>query len=140
MPRAQLRQAYSYLAQFAGLHYDATPVVNARAQLMQMVVEYPDLAEQEHIPDLLRKIDRTLAQKLYAQGGFYERTHQPRAAAYTYKYIVKNYHQTPSAAQAEERLTKLPQWALQTPTPGKPTDLTPTSQPTIDVTPGANQH
>jgi outer membrane assembly lipoprotein YfiO len=138
VPRAELRQAYSYLAQFAGLHYDSTPVVNARAQLMQMVAEYPDLAQEEHLPDLLQRIDRTLAQKLYAQGDFYERTHQPRAAAYTYKYIMKNYAQTPAASQAQGRLNKLPQWALQTPTPGKPTDLSPSTRPAVDINaPGA---
>jgi outer membrane assembly lipoprotein YfiO len=139
VPRALLRQSYSYLAQFSGLHYDSTPVVNARAQLMQLVVEYPDLAEEEHLPDLLQRIDRTMAQKLYAQGDFYERTHQPRAAAYTYKYILKNYARTPAANQAQGRLNKLPLGALKTPTPGKPSDLTPTTQPDLDVTTPLNQ-
>ncbi len=135
VPRALLRQSYAYLAQFSGLHYDATPVINARAELMQLAAEYPDLAEEEHLPELLKRIDRTLAQKIYAQGNFYERTNQPRAAAYTYKYLVKNYGQTPAGAQAQGRLAKLPQWALNTPEPGKPNDLTPTTQPALDVTP-----
>jgi outer membrane assembly lipoprotein YfiO len=99
LSRVKLRQAYSNLAQFRGLRFDATPVVNARAQLQDIVAQFPDLAKQENIPEVLSRIDNTFARKLAVTANFYERTHEPRAAAYTYDVLIKNY---PNSAEADD--------------------------------------
>jgi outer membrane protein assembly factor BamD (BamD/ComL family) len=110
--RVKLRQAYSMYAQFRGLRFDATPMIDAREQLREVVAQHEDLAAQENIPTLLEQIDRNLARKLYVTAGFYRRTHQPRGAAYTYRYIEKAYPTTPEAQKASVALKALPAGSL----------------------------
>ncbi len=107
VPRAKLRRAYANLAQFRGLRFDATPVIDAKAQLQDVVQAYPELAVEENIPAILGRIDTTFARKLYVTADFYRRTHEPRAASYTYEYLIKNYPETPEAAKAQQALSKL---------------------------------
>ena len=111
-PRVRLRQAYSMYAQFKGPRFDATPAIDAREQLRELIAQYPELAREEKLPELLVDIDRTLAQKLYVTADFYRRTDEPRGAAYTYRYLAKAYPQTEVARQAEVALQQLPAWAL----------------------------
>jgi outer membrane assembly lipoprotein YfiO len=107
VPRVQLREAYSNLAQFRGLRFDATPVLDAKVQLQEIAARYPDLATEENVAGLLNRIDNTFARKLSVTADFYERTREPRAAMYTYEYLLKNYPDTPEAAFAEEQLQRL---------------------------------
>lgn len=107
IPRVKLRQAYSNLAQFRGLKFDATPVVDAQTQLQDIVATYPELAEQENLSAVLERIDATFARKLEVTADFYRRTGQPRAAAYMYEYLLKNYPNTPQAIKAQQALSKL---------------------------------
>jgi outer membrane assembly lipoprotein YfiO len=108
VPRAKLRQAYSNLAQFRGLKFDATPVLDAKTQLEAIVQQYPDLAAEENIPSILARIDTTFARKLEVTADFYKRTHEPRAAAFTYDYLTKAYPDSPEATKAREQLARLP--------------------------------
>lgn len=94
VPRVKLRRAYANLAQFRGLRFDATPVIEAKAQLQEIVSLYPDLANEENIPAVIDRIDNTFARKLAVTADFYRRTHEPRAAAYTYEFMLKNYPNT----------------------------------------------
>jgi outer membrane assembly lipoprotein YfiO len=112
LDRIKLRYAYSLYAQFRGPKFDATPVIDAREQLREIVQQYPKLAEEENIPSLVAQLDRNLARKLFVTGDFYRRTHEPRGAAYTFRYLAKAYPQTPEAQAAQKELAKLPQWAL----------------------------
>lgn len=107
--RVKLRQAFSNLAQFRGLRFDPTPVIDARTQLINLAADYPDLADKENIPALLTRIDATFAKKLYVTADFYKRTHEPKAAAYVYEYLVLNYPNSPEAAKAKVQLKGLPQ-------------------------------
>lgn len=91
VPRVKLRQAYANLAQFRGLRFDATPVVNAKAQLQDIVTSYPDIAASEDIPAILTRIDTTFTRKLETIADFYRRTDRPDAAAYTIGVINKQY-------------------------------------------------
>ncbi|HEX3358656.1 MAG TPA: outer membrane protein assembly factor BamD [Tepidisphaeraceae bacterium] len=106
--RVKLRQAYSNLAQFRGLKFDPTPVIDARAQLLALTADFPDVAQQENIPALLDRIDATFAKKLYVTAAFYVRTHERRAAAYIYSYLVSAYPDSPEAAKAKTELLHLP--------------------------------
>jgi outer membrane assembly lipoprotein YfiO len=118
IPQVRLRRALSSLAQFRGVEFDATPLVDAREQLRAVMVMHPELAEQESIPQMLQRIDRSLAAKLVATGDFYRRTRQPGAAVYTYRYLVSVYPGTPEAAAARAQLAGMPSSALQEPEPG----------------------
>jgi outer membrane assembly lipoprotein YfiO len=106
--RVQLRQAYSNLAQFRGLKFDPTPVIDARTELLKLESEFPEVANDENIPSLLDRIDATFAKKLYVTANFYQRTHERRAAAYVYSYLIKAYPDSPEAAKAKGQLGRLP--------------------------------
>lgn len=106
--RVKLRQAYSNLAQFRGLKFDPTPVIDARTQLLNLTAEFPEVAQEENIQSLLDRIDATFAKKLYVTADFYKRTKQPRAAAYVYGYLVAAYPDSPEASKAKGQLMRLP--------------------------------
>ncbi|MEA2708127.1 MAG: hypothetical protein QOF78_728 [Phycisphaerales bacterium] len=111
--RVRLRQAYSVYAQFRGPKFDATPAIDAREQLRELIAQYPQMAADEQIPQLVEQIDRTLARKLFVTADFYRRTRQPLGAAYTYRYVAKAYPNSEESRQAELALKDLPAWALQ---------------------------
>lgn len=117
IPRVKLRQAFASLAQFRGRYYDATPLIDARAQLEGLQASFPEMAEEEGVESVLRRIDATMADKLYWTGNFYRRTNEPRAAAYMFRYLISRYPGSPEAERARARLEQLPQWALADPAP-----------------------
>jgi outer membrane assembly lipoprotein YfiO len=117
LARVLIRRAFASLAQFRGLNYDATPLVDAKAQLESFRVSFPELAEQENVPAVIERINATLAAKLLETGKFYERTHKPRSAAYTYRYLLSRYPDSRDAEKARGRIGRLPQWALNDPAP-----------------------
>jgi outer membrane assembly lipoprotein YfiO len=129
IPRIRLRQAFANLAQFRGLRFDATPVIDARIQLVAMMNDYPELSEQENIPEILQRIDETFARKLFGIADFYSRTHEPKAAVYTYRFLADNYPQSPEAGKAKEALRRMPQWALDQPEPAAGPIGVPTTSP-----------
>lgn len=117
LPRVRLQQAFSSLAQFRGLTFDATPVVDAKAQLEDVRAEYPDLAAEANVSDLLERVDGILAARVYQTADFYRRTNEPRAAVYNWRYLVENYPDTPDAERARRHLEKMPAWAMELPAP-----------------------
>ena len=117
VPRVKLRQAFASLAQFRGRYYDATPLIDARAQLEVLQAAYPDLAAQEGVAGVLQRIDTSMADKLYWTGDYYSRTRSPLAAAYTYRYLINRYPTSREADRARKRLERLPQWAQAAPAP-----------------------
>jgi outer membrane assembly lipoprotein YfiO len=106
--RVRLRQAWAYLAQFRGLRFDATPVIDARAQLNDLLASNPELAREENVPQLLDRIDSTLAQKAMGTADYYRRSGQPRAAAYLYNSLIEAYPESPEAEKAKAALERLP--------------------------------
>ena len=116
-PRARLWGAYCSLAQFRGVQFDPTPVIDAREQLRSIAAAYPDLAKEEGIEQILERIDAVFAKKLYTTATFYRRTNDPRAAAYTYKYLMKAYPTAPETDRAKMWFNELPQWAQNLPGP-----------------------
>ena len=116
-PRARLWGAYCSLAQFRGVMFDPTPVIDAREQLRSIAAAYPDLAKQEGIDSILNRIDAVFAKKLYATATYYRRVSEHRAAAYTYKYLMKAYPTAKETDRARMWLNELPQWAQNLPGP-----------------------
>ena len=117
VPRARLRQAFASLAQFRGLRFDATPVIDAKAQLEDIQAEYPEMAERENVADVLERIEGILAARVATTADFYKRTNEPRAEAYTLRYLVENFPDTDEAPRARDQLAKLPPNALEMPGP-----------------------
>lgn len=117
VPRARLRQAFANYAQFRGLRFDATPLVDARTQLVDLIAQYPDLAEQENLREFIDRIDSTFARKLLVTADYYERTRENQAAAYYYRYILQTYPDREEAAIAQQRLEALPAAAREAPSP-----------------------
>jgi outer membrane assembly lipoprotein YfiO len=113
----KLREAFSSLAQFRGVRYDSTPLLNARAQFSDFLQAYPELAAQENVKERIERIDNTLADKLYVTGDFYARTHKPVAAAYVYRYALERYPAAPIANTTRMALAELPAAALKSPPP-----------------------
>ncbi|MGA2229858.1 MAG: outer membrane protein assembly factor BamD [Tepidisphaeraceae bacterium] len=136
VPRARLRQAFSNLAQFRGLQFDATPIIDARAQLLDIEREYPNLADDENVQPVIEQIDSAFAAKLLVTGAFYERTGQPKAAVYTYRFLIDTYASSPEAAQAKVRVARLPEWAKGPPYPPRAEGYAPATQP-VGETPAA---
>jgi outer membrane assembly lipoprotein YfiO len=117
VPRVRLRQAFSSLAQFRGLRFDATPVIDAKAQLEDIQAEYPQLAQEENVADVLERIDGILAARVAQTADFYRRTGEPQAAVYNWRYVVENFPETAEAERARVQLAKAPKWALELPPP-----------------------
>ena len=124
IPQARLKKAFAELAQFHGIKYDPTPAINARTSLEEIAIDYPELARQENVAAVIERIDAALARKVYQNAQFYIRTHEPRAAAYNFKYLMQNYPNSPEAEKAKTDLARLPESARSVPGPStKPYDF-----------------
>jgi outer membrane assembly lipoprotein YfiO len=115
LARVRLRRAYSDLAQFRSTWHDPTHLLDARAQLVDMIAAYPELADQEDLPALLARIDDSLADKVYRTADFYRRTSKPQAARYYYNYLVATFPKSPKLDDARRRLAELPAVASEAP-------------------------
>jgi outer membrane assembly lipoprotein YfiO len=133
VPQVKLKQAFANLAQFRGLRFDATPVVDARAQLTEIIATYPELAQEQNLQEIIQRIDGTFARKLFVTADFYRRTNQPIAAVYTYRFLINAYPDSPESAKARDDLQKMPAWALETPQPGRGPIALPSTQPSASA-------
>lgn len=104
LPRVKMRQAFSVLAQFRGVKFDATCLVDARQQLTDLSLAYPHLAEEENIAQIVRRIDAALARKLLVTAEFYRRTGKKDAMRFHYELLVKRYPESPEAQIARREL------------------------------------
>jgi outer membrane assembly lipoprotein YfiO len=134
VPRVRARQAFASYAQFRGVRFDATPLIDARAQLQDLRVRYPQLAADLEVQKFIDQINDTLARKLLYTADFYRRTHKPRAALYTYRQLISTYPETREAQLAAREMQSLPAWSLQEPLhatsrPAEPPTLPPAGSP-----------
>lgn len=125
LSRVRLRQAWSYLAQFRDAKFDATPVIDARAQLTDLMASNPQLAEEENIGALVDRIDSSLAEKLNVTANYYRRAGKPASAAYLYEQVLKTYPNTPEAERARAALERLPASAREPVAPPQAPQLPP---------------
>jgi outer membrane protein assembly factor BamD (BamD/ComL family) len=132
-PTVRLRQAFSYYAQFRGLRFDVTPIIDAREQLLNIVAQDPKLAEQEKLGPVIARIDETFARKLLLTGDYYQRVHQPAAAAYMWRFLRQTYPKSEASATAQKKLSHLPQWALQQRAPPPAEGYGPSTAPVSDA-------
>jgi outer membrane assembly lipoprotein YfiO len=129
LPRIRLREAFASLAQFRGVRFDATPLIDARAQLVRLAAEYPQLAKEENLLAVIQRIDNTFAAKILVTADFYKRTGELKAAVYNYRFLIETFPDDPAAKQAKKRLADMPQWALAAPVPPAGYGYAPSTQP-----------
>jgi outer membrane assembly lipoprotein YfiO len=132
VPRVTLRRAFSAYAQFHGVRFDSTPLIEARAQFEDIKIRYPEMAEEENVQRFIDAINDTLARKLLVTADFYRRTGHPVAAVYTYREVVQVYPNTKESRSAEDALRKMPPAALATAPPKAttaPFDVAATTRP-----------
>jgi outer membrane protein assembly factor BamD (BamD/ComL family) len=129
IPRIRLREAFASLAQFRGIHFDATPLIDARTQLVRLAAEYPQLAKEENLLSVVQRIDQTFAAKVYATADFYRRTDKPRAAVYIYRFLIQTYPNSTQANKAKAQLKQMPEEALAAPAPLPTQGYAPATRP-----------
>jgi outer membrane assembly lipoprotein YfiO len=108
----KLRQAFSSLAQFHGVRFDPTCLLDARAELLDLIAGYPELAKQKNLSSLVTGIDAALSRKLLVTADYYSRTSAPRGAVYVYRYLIEVYPDSVDAAAAKKAMEKMPKSAL----------------------------
>jgi len=123
--RAKLRRAYAVLHQFRGIRFDATPLIDARQQLVEIRAAHPEVAQRENLTALIEELDQKMADKMLETAAWFGRTHRPVAQAYYYHYVLGNYPGTAQSERAAEQLRRLPPSARQA------AATQPTSRPAI---------
>ena len=104
----RLKQAYSNILQYNGPRYDPPPLLDGGTQLRQFAAEFPQLAQEQRIGDILRWIDEQLAEKLAITASFYGRTSEPGARRQLLAQIVEQHPATPQADRARRILGHSP--------------------------------
>jgi outer membrane assembly lipoprotein YfiO len=117
VPAVRLREAFASLAQFRGVRFDPSMILDARAQLLDLMAAYPKLAQEENLAALVQAVDDTLSEKLYVTADFYRRTKLPASAVYLYRYLLAAYPASPQAPAARAALAAMPPWATDQPGP-----------------------
>ena len=131
----KLRAAFSCLAQFRGVKFDATSIIDARAQLIDIETQYPEMAADENLPSVIEQIDSAFAKKILETAKFYEKTHEPRGAVYQYRFLVQTYPDSPEAAEARDRLSRMSPSVLVEANPPFAPGYAPATQPTVGADP-----
>jgi len=104
---AQRRSADAALASFPGVEFDDAALIEAEERFTQYLAQYPGLAEQEGIGQILQQIRSQRAAKEYSIGRYYEKTKHVEAAVFYYRSTSENWSDTIAAAQARDRLARL---------------------------------
>lgn len=104
---AMLQAARATRAQFVGIKFDETPLIEAEQRFKTFAERFPRAAKNENVSKILNEIADTLAEKLYACGEYYVRVGKPAAAAFYYKQVPDRYGHTVWARQARQALNGL---------------------------------
>jgi len=142
IPQIRLHQAFASLARFRGPRFDATPLIDARAEFKEIEVQYPELAADANVSGWLDRIDSDLAHKSFVKADFYSRTQKPHGAAFMYRYVAQSYPNTHDADLARQALAKMPESVLSDPPPPQnnaESDAKPPVAPLGPPVPGANE-
>jgi outer membrane protein assembly factor BamD len=133
VPRVKLRKAFAALAQFRGVNFEATNIIDARLQLVAIQNEYPELAEENNVQTVIEQIDSAFAKKLIETAQYYERVHEWHGAVYEYRFLARAYPSSPEAFLARERLARMPvKWLDEAPPPATGT-YWPSTQPSASA-------
>ncbi len=106
-PTAMLKAANATYASYGGVQYDDTPLIEAQQRFRRFSDSYPLSASSAHVPAVLTQIQDAQAAKAFETARFYQRLHQPRAAAFYFRQVTDQYPDTDWASQAKVQLAKL---------------------------------
>jgi len=123
LAQVKLRQACSSLAQYHGVRYDLTCLIDARTELSDLIAAYPEMAREQNLQVLIVRIDTTLARKLLVTADFYRRTGALTGAVYMYRYLIDRYPDSADAGTARKTLVSMPKAALAEPPPRSKADV-----------------
>jgi outer membrane protein assembly factor BamD (BamD/ComL family) len=98
--KARRRLIWATFAQFKGPEFDASALLQARAQLRTLREVDPSGAQQVGAEGLLARVDESLAEKLFTAAQWYERVGDVISAEMSIRRLVLRYPRTVAAAQA----------------------------------------
>jgi outer membrane protein assembly factor BamD (BamD/ComL family) len=139
VPQVRLREAFASLAEFRGSRFDATSLIDARAQFREIEAQYPDLAADANVAGWIDRIDFDLAHKAYITADFYMRTNHPRGAVYLYRYLIETYPNSHEADLSRRALATMPPSALVDPPPPPSNPDAAATQPVGGSAPGSSE-
>lgn len=137
LPQVRLRAAFASLAEFRGARFDATSLIDARAQFKEIEAQYPEQAADANVAGWIDRIDADLARKAYVKADFYRRTDHLRGAVYMYRYVVGTYPNSHEADLSRRALASMPRSALVDPPPPPSNPEAAATQPVGGQTPGS---
>jgi outer membrane protein assembly factor BamD len=105
--RALLQSARAALASFPGIKFDDAGLLQAEERYNQFQRTAPEAAQQHAVPVILNDITAKRAEKSFEIGRFYDKSRRFKAAAYYYRATIRQWPETPAAAQAESRLADI---------------------------------
>jgi outer membrane assembly lipoprotein YfiO len=104
---AALQAARSTHAQFQGVAFDDTPLLEATQRYLNFQQAYPGPAREADVEAILAEITAARANKLFETGAFYERTDRPDSATFYYKLVMRDFPQTEWADRAGAALSMM---------------------------------
>lgn len=122
---AMLQAARASYANFRGIEFEDTPLLEATQRYRMFAERFPLQADRANVPRILEGIRVTLARKMYATGQFYERVHKPAPAKFYYRLTAEQYPQTEWETKAAAALRRL----------GEPLPAPGAGGPTVPVVP-----
>ncbi|MHC4982002.1 MAG: outer membrane protein assembly factor BamD [Planctomycetota bacterium] len=105
--QAMLRAARAAYGAFEGTRYDETPLLEAEQRFRSLAAQFPAMAAEARVEEMLDHIASLRAQKLHETGKFYERLDRPKSAAFYYRRVTEEFPQTMWAAEARAGLIRL---------------------------------
>lgn len=107
---ARRRLIYANLATFKGPEFDPVGLLEAKAELRQLIATEPAEAERIGARALIMRITESQAQKLLTTATWYERVGDPIAAEFAIRRLVERYPESGACVRALELIpTILPQ-------------------------------
>jgi tetratricopeptide (TPR) repeat protein len=117
---AEMQVANSKLAQYRGVGYDQKPLRDARVAMADFARDHPAEARRRDVATLSERVEWLTARQDYETAEFYRRLGDLRAAIRYYRYVVRDYPDTPWASRSKVRLTALGTEAEEPAPPAEP--------------------
>lgn len=115
---ATFQAARATYAQFKGVAFDDTPLIDAEQRFANFEARFPLAAKRAGVRKKLVQIHSLRANKVYADARFYERVDRLDAAKYYYKQVIELYPNTSWADSARKDLDRLSDPSKTQPTTG----------------------
>ncbi len=103
---ALYQAAVSALADFPGVDFDDTPLLDAMELYNEYLNSFPE-TDREEIEEIITQIQNKLAYKEFKVGKFYKRIGKPISAKYYFEYVINHWPDTLWADRAKAELEKM---------------------------------